>query len=308
MSKMMRKALILAALEVGGVAAAPTAANAILVRNINPTPIAGQNVSRDVIRPYFGNSEQLPGSVHSEIEFEVELAGAGAAGHAPGWGPLLRACSFAELVTDGVDVQYHPITDGGDTLTIHYYLDGLFHKLTGARGTVSFELNSEQIPVMKYKFTGFYSPVADAIAPAGIDFAAFVTPRVVGKLNTPQWGLMGYTGKLESCSIDVANQVVFQTMVGGESIDITDRKPAGSVVLELGRVADKDWWGAILNVQTGAFSITHGTTAGNIVKIDAPKVQLSQPTYQDKNGKAMLSAQVVYAPQAGNDELLITVK
>ena len=61
------------------------------------------------IRAYFGNSEQLPAGIHSELDFEVELAGSGAAGTAPAWGPLIRACGMSETITAATDVKYAPV-------------------------------------------------------------------------------------------------------------------------------------------------------------------------------------------------------
>src|SRR3954452_10140646 len=100
MSKLTRKTLILAVIEtVIGTDAVPTAAlNAILQRNCTYTP-TGEFASRDVMRPYLGNSEQLPTAIHGQIDFEHELAGSGAAGTSPAWGVLMQACGFAETIT-----------------------------------------------------------------------------------------------------------------------------------------------------------------------------------------------------------------
>lgn len=82
-----------------GVDSAPTgAANAVLARVSDPAPIEGDTVSRDLIRLYYGNSEQLPTAIYSKVSLEVELAGSGTAGVAPAWGPLARACGCSETV------------------------------------------------------------------------------------------------------------------------------------------------------------------------------------------------------------------
>lgn len=82
-----------------GVDASPTgSANAVQCRNLDIVPLEAQNVSRDLVRPYYGNSDQLPTAVYGKISLEVEMAGSGTAGTAPAWGPLLRACGVAETV------------------------------------------------------------------------------------------------------------------------------------------------------------------------------------------------------------------
>ncbi|CAE6692778.1 hypothetical protein [Paraburkholderia nemoris] len=310
MSKLTRKTIILAAIEaVVGTDAVPTGAlNAILARNVSPNPAAATYASRDVVRPYLGNSEQLPADIHSELDFEVELAGAGTAGHAPKWAPLLLACGFAEALTDGVDAKYTPISDNPPTLTLYYYLDGIFHKMTSARGTVALDLTAKSIPVLKFKFTSLYNDVVDQALPAGVDYDDFQKPLVVNKANTPNFMFQGVSSPLQALTIDVANAINYQNLVNQESVDLTDRKPAGTATLQLTSVAAKDWWAAVRDAVTGALTITHGKTAGNIVQIDAPRVQASNLSYSDQNGTAMLGLNLTFVPVEGNDELVITVK
>ncbi len=82
----------------------------------------------------------------------------------------------------------------------------------------------------------------------------------------------------------------------------------GSISMEMTSVADKDWFAAIIANTKAPLSITHGTTAGNIVVIDAPKVQLTDPQLADSEGIVMLNANLSLEPDTGNDDILITVK
>lgn len=97
MSLLTKKRTILAKIEsVYGTDPTPTgSANAILVKNLTVTPIQSTLVSRDLIRPYLGNSEQLMAERYSKAEFEVEFAGPGAIGKTPAYDALLRACALA---------------------------------------------------------------------------------------------------------------------------------------------------------------------------------------------------------------------
>ena len=56
------------------------AANAILVRGLEITPIQADVVERELIRGFMGNFEALLANQRVELTFEVELAGSGAAG------------------------------------------------------------------------------------------------------------------------------------------------------------------------------------------------------------------------------------
>ena len=111
-TRYLRNTAILAKIEsTYGVDSTPTeGANAILVSNVSINPLNAQNVDRDLIRPYMGSSEQLVGSAYIEIGFDVELAGSGAAGTAPGLWPCCCACGYQETVTASVRTEYNPVT------------------------------------------------------------------------------------------------------------------------------------------------------------------------------------------------------
>ncbi|QJE03043.1 hypothetical protein HH212_26160 [Massilia forsythiae] len=310
MPQLTRKRTILSKIETTyGTDPVPTgAANAVLCHSINVTPMETNLVSRDLIRPYMGNSENLAGSVYGKLEIEVELAGSGTAGTAPAFGPLLRACGLSETISAGNSVIYAPVSGGFESITNYFNQDGVLHKMTGSRGSVSLTYSAQNIPMLKFSFQGLYSPVVDAAAPTGVVFTAYQLPLIVNNVNTTGLTLQGFAGLvLSDLSIDIANSVVFRSLVGGsEQVLITDRKPAGSITFEATTVAAKDWWTAARNAATGSLSITHGTVAGNKVKVDAPRAQITQPNYSDKDGIAMIQASLVLVPNAGNDELTLT--
>ena len=62
---------------------APAAVDAIIGKNVQFTPIESGEVSRDLLLPYLGNQGVILTGKHAKIEFDVELAGSGAAGTAP---------------------------------------------------------------------------------------------------------------------------------------------------------------------------------------------------------------------------------
>ena len=309
MALLKKKAYILAKIETTyGTDPVPTgAANAILVRNLNVTPMDMKTVPREVVRSYLGNSENLPSAIYAKCDFEIELAGSGAAGTVPAWGVLLRACGFGETNTPATKTEYAPVSSLIESLSVYYNVDGVQHKLTGCRGTVSFSLKNDAIPTAKFTFSGIYNAVAD-VAAASLTLTGWIKPLPVNRINTPTFSLQSYAASITDLSIDMANTVVFRSLVGGanDSILITDRKPAGNVTMEAVTVAVKDWWTSIKAATTGALSVVHGTAAGNKVQFDAPAVQIVSPSYQDDNGIVMLQGNLVLVPSSGNDELKIT--
>ncbi len=98
MPRLDRRRIILAKIQpTAGTDAVPTgAANAILLAGMpSVTPYKANNVNRDLIRDYFGASEQLVGTGYAEMDFTTEFQGAGTGGSAPAWGPLLRGAGWA---------------------------------------------------------------------------------------------------------------------------------------------------------------------------------------------------------------------
>lgn len=306
-----RKRVILAKIEATyGTDPTPTgAANAILLRNLTVTPQEADLVSRDLIRPYLGNSEQLPAGIRVMIEFEVELAGSGAAGTAPGWGVLMRACGHSETISAGVSVTYAPVSTTFESATLYANVDGVLHKMTGCRGTFSLAAKVKDIPTLKFQFTGIYNGPTDTALPTPT-YTAFQTPLTVSNVNTTPFTLHGFAAVMSELSMDMGGDIVHRTLVGGsEAVLLTDRKPAGSITIEATTVAAKDWWTLAKNATLGGLDITHGTVAGNKVQFLTSRVQLTKPTYNELDGITMLQLGLNFVPSsAGNDDYQVVVK
>jgi len=310
MAKSMRRTLLLAKIQtVEGTDAAPTALlNAILIRNLTATPISAEYVERALIRPYMGNSGQIATTQYAQVECEVELAGSGLAGTAPAWGALLRACGFSETIVASTSVTYAPVSSAFERLSLHYYLDGLFHQIIDAVGTVTLDITSKAIPFLRFRFMGAYKPIIDQAMPSGVSYTRFVKPQAVNKANTPTWSLGGYQGCLQSASVDVANQLVWRSLISCEGAQITNRNPTGALSLELPSIAALNWPRMVLDSENVALAIQHGKTAGNIVELLTPTAQLTNPTYSEADDVAMLGLQMNLTPNAGNDEIKIVVR
>lgn len=313
MAKIMRNVVLLAKIESGspGTDSLPAqGTDAMLAQVTNPQPVVAEFVDRNIVRPYFGNSGKVQVSSRSEIEIEVELASSGAAGTKPAWSPLMQACAFGETNAPGVSTTYAPASTSLKTCTIYYYLDGLLHKMLGCRGDVTLELSAKAIPMLKFKFTGFYQAPTDTSLPASPDYTKFKDPFPVNKLNTPTMTVHGITGAASNFSIQMNNQIVYRNMIAVEAVDMIERKPSGSVSIEMTSVANKAWHEAVRLGTTGAIQMIHGVGAGNIIQVDAPKVQLTDPSYVDIDGVAMLQLGLEFQPNgsSGNDEISIVVK
>lgn len=318
-NRYIRNTAILAKIEATyNVDPTPTgAANAMLVSNLSISPLNATNVGRDLVRNYFGGSEQLVGVRNVQCSFDVELSGAGAAGTAPAFGPLLRACGMAETITASSRVEYLPVSSAFESVTLYWYDDGVLHKLTGARGTFSVMMGLSERPVIRYSFTGIYStPTATALPTTTL--TGFTKPLVVTDANTGDvtFGATYTTGTLSGgtaypsrgITLDVGNSVSHIPLLGGETVEITGRDVTGSVQLDLTAAQEVTFAGTVNDNTTQAVGITHGTTAGNTVVLHAPVVQLINYSKADQDGKRMQGYDLRLLPSAGNDELRICIR
>ena len=319
-TRYMRNTAILAKAEsTYGTDSTPTeAANALLISNVSITPLAASNVDRDLIRPYFGHSEQLVGPNYVQMSFDVELAGSGTAGTAPAYGPLLKACGFTETATASVRTEYTLNTPVTGSVTIYYYSDGVRHKALGCRGNVRFIMTAGGRPMMRFEFSGLDGGVA-AATPSALTLTSFKTPMVImdstaGDLifgatyiaATPALGgASSYPS--QGIEIDLGNQVQYTPILGGEIIDITDRKTTGSIVLDLTAADEVTFLGNVKSAFMQGLGLMLGTTAGYKVMFHAPNVQLINPRKQDVNGKLMVAFDARFCPSSGNDEFRLVI-
>ena len=306
MALLLRKRLILIETEsTYGTDPTPTGADAVLVKALEITPQSSDVVSRDLIRPYLGASEQLLANTRVECTFSVELAGSGAAGTAPRYGKALKACGLSETVVSSTSVTYAPVSSSFDSVTIHYNIDGVRHKVTGARGTFTLNASVSEIPTIDFTFTGIYNAPDDSALPS-ITYGDQANPLIFKNGNSTSFQLLSYAGALSSVSVDMGNEIIYRELIGGtkESL-LTDRSVNGSVTLEAVLMATKDYFAAALvDTSLGNLQFTHGTAAGNIVQFTSTRVDIGDVSYEDQDGIAMLAIPYTCVPStSGNDEM-----
>ena len=287
MAKFTRKTALFAKVEaVSGTPETLVAANTIVVRNVTLTPLDADVVDRALMRPYMGAAPQLTVGSKVSLDFEIEISGAnGAANAVPKFECLLNGCGMVGA-DNTTSYGFTPVNSGFSTLTLQCFIDGVMHQMYGAMGNVSFDFTAKQIPVMKFHFLGRYSVPSDtgAYTYTPTDWA---TPLGVTNANTPTFELHGVTEAdmaVQSLQIDLGNQLAFETLIGAEFVQITDRKASGSLVALAHDIGTYNWFATALAMTTDALQLIHGTATGNTVQVDAPNVQILRPTYGDLDG------------------------
>lgn len=301
-----------------GTSSAPTgAANAMQISDFSQKPVNAQYVARGLLRPYFGADEELIASVNKEVSFSIEAVGFGTPGLAPAWADVLRACGHSQTLTATERALYLPITDSQDSVTIQVDDNGVLHTLLGARGSVSLDFSLNNVPKLKFKFFGLDGgDTAGSITVAS--YAAFKQPQLVSDAFTGDLiiggtmtasGVPAITGGTPYPStgieVDVGAKPEHFDLLGGQSIEITDRAVKGKISLDLTAAQEIAFYNSIKAGTLQSVGLVHGTVVGNRFAIFGPAVQFKSPEKKDMKGKRMLDYEVIFTPTAGNDELQI---
>lgn len=282
--------------------------NAILTKNLTRTIYDGNRVQRDLNLPYMGNDHSINTAPFVTVSFDVEFAGSGAAGTAPQFGCLLRACGLDETVVADTSVTYAPISSAFESVTLYYNYDGEMQKVIGARGTATLNMAKGQIPTISFSFTGLYAkPTAvTQYDPTYTD----TVPFPFSSYNTTTFSLHSQAVFGESFSLNLGCNVVHRNLAGFDGVLITDRAPTATALFEAVAIATKDYFVAAHShlgaVVEGALSIVHGSGAGKVCTIASSQVQIANISEQDSDGVRMFNADLILVPtDGGNDEFSI---
>ena len=369
-----------------GVDPTPGSTNALLVRDLNLVPVQSDLVSRDVVRPYLGATEQFLANTRVECTFSVDLTGSGSASTAPRFSSVLKACGLVEtynsspltgtatagalnsitlgatasasdsaytnllltitagvgagtlaLITSyngttqvatfralagnvtpnntsaytiGAQYTYTPTSTTFSSATIHYNIDGVLHRLTGCRGTLSLNTAVGQIPSIDFTLTGIYNPPTDTAIPA-VTYANQATPLIFKAGNSGAFSLLNYAACVQNISIDLGNSVLYRELIGcTKEVHIVDRVTTGSTTIEATTIATKDYFTAALSdASLGTLTFIHGNTTGNIVAFTSLYTDIGDITYADADGIQMLTIPFTCIPPSpaasGTDDSLL---
>ena len=312
--KIWERKVILGKIEtVEGTDAAPVVGtDAFQVLGYTPQFMDADGKVRNIERAYFGANPTGLAAFKRGATFSMELHGGGlAAGTTiPPWMKMNRVCGFdAGTVTGGVSVVQKPITDLIPTLTHWAYIDDLLLKVTGARGSVGFRIEDDEYPVLNYRLLG--QPPANSLAtqsaPGTPTIAGYVAPVLCSTENTT-FSLDGYAAALRRWEMDANADLQFRSLIGpADRVQYRDRAWGGQIVVRVPDLTAKDYFANIKPGTIMAATCTHGTVAGNIVKIDAPAIQITgNVDLSEEGGELMATLPVTALPVNGNDEVVFT--
>lgn len=308
MAKKWKSKTILAKMETAyGVDPTPTGAlNAILASDVSFTPMEADWVTRNVERRHMGAQPGLGTSFRSMLTLSVELVGSGTAGTAPGWDVLLRACAAARVITADTSVEYTPVTDGHESATLYFDVDGTLHKMLGTRGTAVLTVNAAGVPVLTFTLTSLFTMPAEQpkLTP---NYSAFRAPQAANKANTPTFTIGAVPFIMRSFSLTMNNDVQGRFLVGQEEILIVDKNEAVAVQVEAKALNVYNPYAMAQADTLQPIALVHGTVEGRIVSIDLPHAQQQTPGFTQEQNIVEWPLTFSPQPQLGDDQWKITL-
>jgi len=281
--------------------------DAVQVTNLELTPIESDNVQAAAFQGFLGNSTRgtLVANKRVSVTFDVELAGSGTAGTAPAFGPLLKSCGLSQTIVSSVSVTYAPVSSSFDSATIYCFYDGTQHKITGARGTVSFNMTAGQFAVASFNFIGIYNAPDSTALSGSFTVANQAAALEVNDTNVTTATFHGVTSsRIESFDLALNNELLYKETASNKEVLITNRAPGGTAVLEAPAIGTTDFFAKAVAVATGSTSLVLGATGGNIVTVNAAQTDITGCSYADTNGVIALSMPYLALPTtAGNNEM-----
>lgn len=298
---------ILAAVEtVPGTDETPTAS--AMIRDVTINDVEGTLVEVDPIRTGMGGRIKALHGRHVSLKGKIFLASSGAAGTAPAWDWLARCTAHAKTVTAATKVEYSPIDTGFETASIYCNIEGNRTRMLGARGGIIWRWGVGAFPEAEFDLLALFDANA-AVAYPAIDNSAWKIPPLFGKDTVTNFAIGGNSEEMQSLEINSGVAKEYSELINRRSIDVTDRRASLTTTILEPPFSTRIYQASVGIVGTyKAIAMTHGATAGAIVKADVTNWQIQtfgRTRISDKAG-IQLGGEIV--PATGVADYKITVQ
>jgi hypothetical protein len=293
-----------------GTDAAPTAAtNALRVLNYQPTFMDADQKVRALEKAYFGADPVAMAAFKRGATFDMEIAGSGTAIGVPPWMEVLRIAGFGVPVVGASSVVQSP-TSTVVSASHWGYLDDLLLKTVGMRSTASFKIEDDEYPIFSFNTLG-RPPVtlAEQAVPANPTITGYIDPLLSTSENTT-FSLDGFALPLRRWEMSSNSDLQYRSLIGpADRVNYAGRSWSGTIVGQVPDLTAKDYFSKVRPGATMVAQCVQGTATGNIVQIDAPRLQITgNIELSNEQGKTMMTVPVTALPNLGNDEIVFTSK
>lgn len=234
-------------------------------------------------------SPQVPTQLASTLTTSTYLRGSGVAGTPPpGVDLLFRACGMAATTVASTSVTYS-IADLNSALE---WVDwkcnyaGQQRLAAGARGTFTMTQESGALGRCEWSLMGLYARPT-AVAMPVPTYASMASPVAVNAANTLTVTLGSTSLCLNSFTYTHNNTYSLFDKAGCvKGVRITNGAPEASITMLRPPLADFNPYEKMETRAVDAFSIAHGTVAGNIITTNLPKVSITSVADAEIDGLA----------------------
>lgn len=247
------------------------------------------------------------GPQRQSFAMEIPMVGSGTAGTPPAYDAIFRAMGFSVANVPATSDTYTPVIHGESVTMARYVANsattGFTEKIHGARASGNIVLPTGAPAVLNPTVEGLYNvpteetllvPVHDTTVPVAIMGGTFT--------------MDGVALKYSEFTVNVENTLEIRTdpssATGGFSIVIVDQVITASCDPEMEDVGTRDFFTEMTTHEEVALSVVIGSTAGNIITISAPKVQITSLAVE---GDTFLRStqELQFNRSSGNDALEI---
>jgi hypothetical protein len=265
-----------------GTDATPQPADALVLdKDTKITPLEHDTVDNSLLRPAMGADASLQVGGYGEIELSLPFAGASALGTAPVFDSILRACGLSAAVSAGSCVTYGLISSGFESASCYAFEDGDVTKLSGCRGSVSFEIKAKAKPMIKAKLTGLsVGPIAGSLP------AVNLSPANVKPIEFANSSMMfnGSPVIMESLTIDLGYDVSYTNLVNLESVDIVNRSVSAKLSIRRPKVSELDLFALRKNGAMNTLYFKQDLGATNYIELYGRNAQISGLSTGESDG------------------------
>lgn len=286
----------------------PTPAAAVLLREIEINDVEGDLVEVDAIRSGMGGRAKALHGRHVSIKGKIFLGGSGTAGTAPPWDWLARCTAHAAVVTAATKVEYTPIDFGHESAAMYFNLEGNRTRILGMRGILTTRWPVGQFPEGEFDLLGLFDANVAAAFPE-VNTAAWKIPALVGKDTVTNCKIGGIDEVVQSIELKNGVSREYSELINRREIDVTDRRPSVDVTM-----LEPDYSARIYQDSIGkpgiykTLAMTHGVTAGGIVKLDVTQWQMQTFSRTRISDKAAIKLGGEILPATGTPDYKITVQ
>ena len=333
--RLVRRTLVLAKLESSyGTFETPSAStDALQATDFGIRFISGR-AARDVLKDTLGDLPDVVTDLYAEVTFSVELKGGGIDADnnvvEPRIGRLFQACGMRKLTStadvDGdstdetANIYYMPTSDtiGGTnfkSLSLEIYHGAtasgsvVRYQIAGALGTFALRAEVGRFPTIEFTFTGLVTDVSDATMPTASFESTEPNPWQACDFSLDSQTFMKPTTFELNIGNTVALRRAFTESDGIVGPVITDRAVTGSVNPEAFTETDYALYSKFRNGATAVVDVgpigSDTDDKGNVIRIYAPKVQVTDYAFGDRDGILTYELPLKFCEDSGDDEFRI---